>query len=79
MTDDEMIAYYSKLARQYGDLTARYRNALCLVMDEKHIYAAMDPSMESEKFLITATQHHNHILKQGFRLSYACQVKESSI
>lgn len=68
LTDDEMIAYYSKLARQYGDLTARYRNAICFVMDEEHIYEAMEPSMESEKFLITAKQHHNHILKQGFPL-----------
>lgn len=66
LTDDEMIAYYSKLARQYGDLTARYKNAICLVMDEEHIYEAMEPSMESEKFLITEKPHP--ILKQGFPL-----------
>lgn len=66
LTDDEMMAYYSGLAREYGDLTAAYKNAICLVMDEEHIYEAMEPSMESEKFLITEKPHA--IRKQGFPL-----------
>jgi len=68
LTDEEMILYYSNLARQCGDLTARYKNAICLVMDEEHIYEAMEPSMESEKFLLTEKPHHSHILKKGFPL-----------
>lgn len=36
LTDEEMLAYYSGLAKQYGDLTASYKNAICLVMDEEH-------------------------------------------
>lgn len=66
LTDDEMMAYYSGLAKEYGDLTATYKNAICLVMDEKHIYEAMDPSMESERFVITEKPHA--IRKQGFPL-----------
>ena len=41
LTDDEMIDYYSNLARQYGDLKATYKNAICLAMDEGHIYEAL--------------------------------------
>jgi len=41
-TDDEMIEYYSGLAKEYGDLTARYRNAICLIVDDQHIYQAME-------------------------------------
>ena len=66
LSDDEMLSYYSNLARQYGDLTAKYKNAICLVMDDKHIYEAMEPSMESDKFIITEKPHPT--LKKGFPL-----------
>ena len=66
LTDEEMIEYYSGLAKQYGDLTARYKNAICLVIDENHIYEAMEPSMESQKFIITDKPHS--IVKKGFPL-----------
>lgn len=68
LTDEEMIIYYSSLAKQYGGLTARYKNAVCLVMEDGHIYEAMEPSMESERFLLTSKPHPNHILKKGFPL-----------
>ena len=32
LTDEEMIAYYASLAKQYGRLTAHYENAICLVL-----------------------------------------------
>ena len=35
LTDVEMIAYYSDPARRYGNLRARYKNAICLVLDEE--------------------------------------------
>ncbi len=66
LSDEEMIAYYGGLAEKYGDLVARYRNAICLVMDEDHIYEAMEESMASEKFLITSKPHP--IRKPGFPL-----------
>lgn len=66
LTDEEMQAYYAGLARQYGNLTARYRNAICFVIDEDTVYEAMEPTMESEKFILTDTPHP--ILKKGFPL-----------
>lgn len=67
LSDEQMIEYYSGLAKQYGNLTARYKNAICFVMDENHTYEAMEPSMESEKFIITDTPHSS-IRKKGFPL-----------
>lgn len=67
LSDEEMIEYYGSLAKKYGNLTARYRNAICFVMDEKHIYEAMEPSMESEKFILTDTPH-SAVRKKGFPL-----------
>ena len=48
LSDDEMVEYYSGLAKKYGNLTARYRNAICFVQDEEHIYESMAPSMASD-------------------------------
>lgn len=66
LNDEEMIAYYGGLARQYGNLTARYRNAICFVKDENHIYRGMDKSMESEPFLLTSKPHA--VFNTGFPL-----------
>lgn len=66
LSDEEMLAHYSGLALQYGDLTAKYKNAICLVLDDAHIYEAMEPSMESERFIITSKSCG--ILKKGFPL-----------
>ena len=46
---------------------ARYRNAICFLMDDTHIYEAMEPSMESEKFILT-DKPHSTIRKEGFPL-----------
>lgn len=54
LNDQEMLAYYGGLAEKYGNLRARYRHAVCLVMDRDHIYEAMDESTASEVFLITS-------------------------
>lgn len=67
LSDEEMIEYYAGLVRQYGNLIARYRNAICFVMDENHIYESMDPSMDSEKFILT-DKPHSAIRKKGFPL-----------
>lgn len=65
LSDKEMTDYYSALAGRYGNLVARYKNAVCLVMNG-HIYEAMEPSMESERFLITDKPHTQ--LNKGFPL-----------
>lgn len=67
LSDDEMIDYYSGLVKAYGNLVARYRNAICFVMDNTHIYEAMEPSMESEKFILT-DKPHSAVRKEGFPL-----------
>ncbi len=67
LTDDEMCLYYSGLAQKYGDITAYYKNAICFVLDDTRIFEAMEPEMESEKFIIT-TKPHSAIRKKGFPL-----------
>ena len=67
LSDEEMVEYYAGLVRQYGNLIARYRNAICFVMDENHIYESMDPSMASEKFILT-DKPHSAVRKKGFPL-----------
>ena len=67
LSDEEMLTYYTGLVKQYGKLTARYRNAICFVLDDEHIYEAMDPSMESERFILTDLPHST-IRKKGFPL-----------
>ena len=67
LSDDEMIDYHSGLVKASGNLVARYRNAICFVMDNTHIYEAMEPSMESEKFILT-DKPHSTIRKEGFPL-----------
>ncbi len=66
LSDEEMLEYYSGMARKYGNLTARYRNAICLVLDEAHIYQAMEENMASQPFIITSISHPIH--KEGFPL-----------
>lgn len=68
LSDEEMLSYYSGLAEKYGGLTARYKNAICFVMDKNHIFEAMEPSMESERFIISSKPHKNGIIKKGFPL-----------
>ncbi len=67
LSDEEMMEYYAGLVKRYGNLVARYKNAICFIMDENHIYEAMDSSMESKKFILTDKQH-SAIRKKGFPL-----------
>lgn len=66
LSDEEMLSYYAGMAMKYGDLTAWYKNAICFVKDEEHIYEAMENSMESKKFIITSKPHKTS--KKGFPL-----------
>lgn len=68
LNDEEMLAHYTGLARRYGDLKAAYRNAICLIEDEEHVYSEMTEAMASEPFLITSKPHKDGILKKGFPL-----------
>lgn len=67
LSDEEMVSYYTELARKYGNLVAEYRNAICFVMDKEHIYESMEPDLYSKKFIIT-DKPHSVIRKKGFPL-----------
>lgn len=67
LSDEQMIEYYSGLVKQYGNLMATYKNAICFVLDENHIYESMDSSLESGKFILT-DKPHSTIKKKGFPL-----------
>lgn len=67
LNDLEMQDYYIGLARKYKNLTARYRNAICLVLDENHSLELMDDSLASEPFLLV-TEPHPHALNKGYPL-----------
>lgn len=67
LTDQEMQEHYAGLAVKYGNLTARYRNAICLVLDENHSMELMDDSITSEPFLLVS-KPHPHALNKGYPL-----------
>lgn len=66
LSDEEMTDYYAGLARTYGDLTARYKNAVCLVLDQTHSYESMDDALSGEPFLLTSVPHPRR--QKGFPL-----------
>jgi len=67
LSDDEMIEYYSSLAKRYGGkITGRYRNAIYFILDENHHYSSMDMSIATEPFILTAEPHAKRV--EGFPL-----------
>lgn len=66
LSDEEMTEYYRSLAEKYGDITARYQNAICFVLDEEHVYESMDESLSGETFLLTSVPHARR--QKGFPL-----------
>ncbi len=66
LSDDELIDYYSNLAKKYGDITARYKNAICLVINDNAIYDSMADNLSGEPFIITSVPHIKRV--KGFPL-----------
>ena len=66
LSDDEMTEYYSGLARKYGQLTARYRNAVCLVLEDGRIIESMDYRLSGNPFLLTDVPHPKKV--EGYPL-----------
>ena len=66
LDDQGMLEYYGGLAARYGDITAQYRNAVCLVLDRGHSSESMEESLASRRFLLTARPHE--IRRPGFPL-----------
>ena len=67
LSDEEMIEYYSNLAREHGgQLRGRYKNAIYLVVDKSTHYFTMDESIATEPFILTSTAHEKRVA--GFPL-----------
>ncbi len=67
LCDDEMVEYYSAMAKNHGKpLIGRYRNAICLVLDEEHVYTSIDHSLSSERFILASEPHPKRL--PGFPL-----------
>ncbi|MDR0400685.1 MAG: hypothetical protein LBH51_07040 [Treponema sp.] len=62
LTDEEMVEYYSKLARKYGgEIAGHYKNAICIIINKKTIIEKDDRKIDSERFIITAEPHHKRV------------------
>lgn len=66
LSDEEMTEYYSALAKQYGRLTARYLNAICLVLSETEVHELMGDEISGNSFYITDKPHPKKI--EGYPL-----------
>ena len=65
LSDSEMIIYYGLKAMEYGGkLTARYKNAICLVLSENEIHKSMDESLWGKPFYIVGKPHEKRV--EGF-------------
>ena len=67
LTDEEMIEYYSGLAKSHDDrLIGRYRNAIYFILDDETKFFSMDKSLETEPFMLVSKPHEKRI--KGFPL-----------
>lgn len=64
LTDEEMTEYYGGLAQKYGDITARYKNAICFIYDENNIFTDDSDDLSGNRFIITSVPHPRR--KKGF-------------
>lgn len=62
LSDEEMTEYYRGLARRYGGkLTARYLNAVCLVLSEDEIHEHMGADISGNSFCIVDRPHEKAV------------------
>lgn len=67
LTDEEALEYYASLATSYGGkIKAKYKNAICLILDEKNIFSSMNSSLEIEPFYLVNKPHSKVV--EGFPL-----------
>lgn len=66
LSDDEMIEYYGGLAAKYGDIIARYKNAICFIIDENKIFCDDAEDLWGSEFIITSKPHSKRV--KGFPL-----------
>lgn len=67
MSDEEMIQYYSGLAKKNKDcLTGRYRNAICFIVNDTTVFSSMDDALMSGPFWLVSKPHKKRV--PGFPL-----------
>lgn len=57
LTDAEMTDYYAALARRYGPLRGRYRNAVCFTPDGVRFFERMSAELSGGAFVLVGTPH----------------------
>lgn len=68
LTDSQMINYYANLAASNGgQIKAKYKNAICLVIDDSIYFEYDGEDLESEPFILTSQAHSKRI--DGFPLN----------
>lgn len=60
-TDEELLAYYAGLVKQYGPIMGRYQNAISMVVSEDQYFESEDESLWGEAFLLTDIPHGKRI------------------
>ncbi len=65
-TDDELLSHYITLVRKYGQIRARYKNAICLIWDDKLRAESMEEDLWGNPFLFTDKPHPKRV--EGFPL-----------
>lgn len=62
LSDEEMIEYYSNLAKMHDNqLLGRYRNAICLVLNENTCFSSMDEMLATEPFKLVSVAHPKRV------------------
>lgn len=62
LSDEEMIEYYSNLAKMHDNqLLGRYRNAICLVLNENTCFSSMDEMLATEPFKLVSAAHPKRV------------------
>ncbi|MDE7334007.1 MAG: hypothetical protein K2O16_17630 [Lachnospiraceae bacterium] len=57
LSDEELLAHYIGLVRKYGQIRARYKNAICLIWNEEIREESMEEELWGEDFLLTDIPH----------------------
>lgn len=66
LSDDELLAHYIGLVKKYGQIRARYKNAVCLIWDDDIRESGMGEDLWGEAFLLTDVPHKKRV--PGFPL-----------
>ena len=67
LTDEEMITYYSNIAKNLGGkVKAQYKNAICLIVNDNETYEYDGESISSKKFILSKDIHQ--VRNEGFPL-----------